>query len=162
MATAKALISRFSCVVAFLPAVGAAGPAFSYDASWYKARGWSGEYPDGFTMAADVTLNIRGSPDLDTRSGPSRADWNLSPSPRLRHTSLKRVLRLKFRASRTAVTRPSNSRGATDGRISPISPRGTFSLSSVTRCMSLVRTCTTNRLRSRRQSRATAARMMSG
>jgi hypothetical protein len=65
MATAKTLISRFSCFVAFLPAVGAAGPAFSYDASWYKAKSWSGEYPNGFTMTADVTISIRGSLDLD-------------------------------------------------------------------------------------------------
>jgi hypothetical protein len=34
--------------------------AFAYDASWYEVRrAWSGEYPHGFTMEADETIDIR-------------------------------------------------------------------------------------------------------
>jgi hypothetical protein len=40
-------------------------PNAKYDASWYRANGWSGEYPDGFTMASNVTAKIRGSLYLD-------------------------------------------------------------------------------------------------
>jgi hypothetical protein len=38
-------------------------PIKKYDASWYKADFWSGEYPGGFTMTQDATINIRSSPD---------------------------------------------------------------------------------------------------
>src|SRR5260370_4601556 len=124
MATAKALISRFSCFVAFLPAAGAAGPAFSYDACWDKARVWSGEYPDGFTMAADVTLNIRGSPDLDApkpmscvlRKGSTYHQWNKkrSVSDRLEFISFTKIKTYELKASFTAeVSRQSDSRDTT-------------------------------------------------
>src|SRR5258708_12655702 len=124
MATAKALISRFSCFVAFLPAAGAAGPAFSYDASWYRARAWSGESPDGFTMAADVTLNIRGSPDLDApksmscvlRKGSTYHQWNKkrAVSDRLEFISFTKIKTYELKASFTAeVSRRSDGRDAT-------------------------------------------------
>jgi hypothetical protein len=55
-----------------------------YDGSWYKTNGWGGEYPDGFTMARDVTAKIRGSLDLDApksiscvlRKGATYHPWN--------------------------------------------------------------------------------------
>jgi len=83
MAMLKTWVSRFLCCAAFLPAVGA-GPAFSYDASWYRAKGWNGEYPDGFTVATDVTINIRGRVDLAApksiscalRKGATYHQWN--------------------------------------------------------------------------------------
>src|SRR5260370_15862867 len=124
MATAKTLISRFSCFVAFLPAVGAAGPAFSYDASWYRARGWSGEYPDGFTMAADVTLNIRGSPDSDApksmscvlRKGSTYHQWNKkrAGSDRLEFISFTKIATYELKAGFTVeVSRKSAGRDTT-------------------------------------------------
>jgi hypothetical protein len=124
MAKAKALISRFSCFVAFLPAVGAAGPAFSYDASWYRARGWSGEYPNGFTMATDVTLNIRGSPDSDApksmscvlTKGSTYHQWNKkrAVSDRLEFISFTKIKTYELGASFTAeVSRQSDGRDTT-------------------------------------------------
>jgi len=124
MLTAKALISRFSCFVAFLPAVGAAGPAFSYDASWYRARGWSGEYPDGFTMAMDVTFNIRGNPDLDApksmscvlRKGSTYHQWNKkrAASDRLEFISFTKIATYELKAGSTVeVSRESDGRDTT-------------------------------------------------
>jgi hypothetical protein len=124
MAPAKALICRFSCFVAFLPAVGAAGPAFAYDASWYRANGWSGEYPDGFTMATDVTLNIRGSPDLDAPKSMSCAltkgstyhQWNKkrSVSDQLEFIAFTKIRTYELRASFAAeVSRQSDGRDTT-------------------------------------------------
>src|SRR5215468_658531 len=121
MLTAKALISRFSCFVAFLPAVGAAGPAFSYDASWYRARGWSGEYPDGFTMAMDVTFNIRGNPDLGApksmscvlRKGSTYHQWNKkrAASDRLEFISFTKIATYELKAGSTVeVSRESDGR----------------------------------------------------
>src|SRR5262245_52931371 len=109
MATAKTLISRFSCFVAFLPAVGAAGPAFSYDASWYKMKDWSGEYPDGFTLAADVTINIRWRLDLGApksiscvlRKGSTYHEWNKKRvvSDRLEFVSFTKIVTYELEAS---------------------------------------------------------------
>ena len=124
MATAKTLISRFSCFVAFLPAVGAAGPASSYDASWYRARGWSGEYPNGFTMATDVTINIRGSPDLDVpksmscvlRKGSTYHQWNKKRivADRLEFISFTKIKTYELKASFTVeVSRESDGRNTT-------------------------------------------------
>jgi hypothetical protein len=55
-----------------------------YDSSWYMATGWSGEYPHGFTMATDVTINIRAMLDPDApksvscflRKGATYHEWN--------------------------------------------------------------------------------------
>jgi hypothetical protein len=38
-------------------------PSSSYDAGWHKENFWSGEYPNGFTMAANLTIPIRSRPD---------------------------------------------------------------------------------------------------
>jgi hypothetical protein len=59
-------------------------PTAKYDASWYRANAWSGEYPDGFTMASNVATKIRGSPNLDApksipcllRKGATYHQWN--------------------------------------------------------------------------------------
>src|SRR5690348_10914559 len=64
--------------------VGAATSASAYDASWYRATSWSGEYPNGFTVAADVTVNIRASPVPEAaksrpcllREGATYHEWN--------------------------------------------------------------------------------------
>ena len=121
MAASKALISRFSCFVAFLPAVGAAGPAFSYDASWYRAKGWSGEYPNGFTLATDVTLNIRATPDLDAprskscvlRKGSTYHQWNKKRvvSDRLEFISFTKIKTYELKESlKVEVSRESDGR----------------------------------------------------
>ena len=124
MVTAKTLISRFSVFVAFLPAVGAAGPALSYDASWYRAEGWSGEYPDGFTMAMDVTFNIRETPDLDApksmscllRKGSTYHQWNKKRvvSDRLEFISFTKIATYELKAGFTVeVSRESDGRDTT-------------------------------------------------
>jgi hypothetical protein len=124
MATTKTLISRFSRLVAFLLAVGAAGPAFSYDASWHKAKGWSGEYPNGFRMATNVTINIRGSLDLDApksiscvlRKGSTYHQWNKKRvvSDRLEFISFTKVETYELKASfAVEVWRRSDSRNTT-------------------------------------------------
>jgi hypothetical protein len=124
MPMAKTLISRFSCFMAFLPAVGAAGPAFSYDASWYKATGWSGEYPNGFTMATDVTLNTRRSPDLDApkstscvlRNGSTYHQWNKKRgvADQLEFISFTKIKTYEIKASFTGeVSRESGGRDIT-------------------------------------------------
>jgi hypothetical protein len=44
----------------------AAAPAFAqsiYDSTWYRAPFWSGEYPDGFSVAKTTTVQLR--PALD-------------------------------------------------------------------------------------------------
>ncbi len=77
-------MSRFSCLVTFLLGMSAAVPAIAYDASWYKANGWSGEYPYGFTMAKDVTVTIRESLDPNApktiscqlKKGANYHQWN--------------------------------------------------------------------------------------
>jgi hypothetical protein len=59
-------------------------PTAKYDASWYRANSWSGEHPDGFTMASNVTTKIRASLNLDApksiscvlRKGATYHQWN--------------------------------------------------------------------------------------
>lgn len=59
-------------------------PDAKYDAAWHRANGWSGDYPDGFTMASNVTIKIRGSLNLDSpksiscalRKGATYHQWN--------------------------------------------------------------------------------------
>jgi hypothetical protein len=65
MAAANTLVPRLLRLAPFLFSVAAAGPALSYDASWYKATSWSGEYPNGFTMTANLSINIRERLGLD-------------------------------------------------------------------------------------------------
>ncbi len=48
-----------------LPAAGQAPTASDgYGAAWYRAEGWSGEYPNGFTMVENARLTLRESPNL--------------------------------------------------------------------------------------------------
>jgi hypothetical protein len=48
--------------LALLPAAASA----AYDSTWYKASGWSGEYPNGFSVVAKKTsVPARGVMDLD-------------------------------------------------------------------------------------------------
>src|SRR5262245_57534451 len=55
-----------------------------YDASWYRAEYWGGEYPDGFTMDDDVALGIRATPGVGApksvscalRKGATYHPWN--------------------------------------------------------------------------------------
>src|SRR5450759_3137930 len=95
-------MSRLWYLVTFLFAVGAAAPAFAYDASWYKATGWSGEYPNGFTMATDVSINIRASLNSDApksvpcllREGATYHQWNKKrvASDRLEFVSFTKIV----------------------------------------------------------------------
>jgi hypothetical protein len=41
------------------------GGAQAYDGTWYRADFWSGEYPAGFTLTADVSIRIRLEPAPD-------------------------------------------------------------------------------------------------
>jgi hypothetical protein len=155
-------------------------PTSQYDASWYRANGWSGEYPDGFTMTGNVTTKIRGSLNLDApksiscmlRKGATYHQWNKRrvSSDRLEFTSFTKIetyeldasFTLNFDASRTVTIQPSSLRKATSGYILLVALRGHFSSSSTTRSISRIRICTKNQLRSRYPPMATRVHMMSG
>src|SRR5215470_12579568 len=78
------------------------GTTAKYDASWYRANGWSGEYPDGFTMASNVATKIRGSLNLDApkiiscvlRKGATYHQWNKKRviSDRLEFISFTKIM----------------------------------------------------------------------
>jgi hypothetical protein len=58
-----------SSLVAGLALAFAAEPALAqstYDESWYRAPFWSGEYPNGFSVLKDVTVELR--PALDPKA----------------------------------------------------------------------------------------------
>jgi hypothetical protein len=90
-------------------------PAAKYDASWYRANGWSGEYPDGFTMASNVTIKIRGSLNLDApksiscvlRKGATYHQWNKKRviSDRLEFISFTKIETYELNASFTVDLR---------------------------------------------------------
>jgi hypothetical protein len=90
-------------------------PSAKYDASWYRANGWSGEYPDGFTMAGNVTTKIRGSPNLDSpksiscvlRKGATYHQWNKNRviSDRLEFISFTKIETYDLNASFTVELR---------------------------------------------------------
>lgn len=105
-------------------AVGAPVPAFAYDASWYKANGWSGEYPHGFTMAADVTIDIRKSFDPNVpksvscllKKGATYHPWNGKrvTSDQLEFVSFTKIEIYELKSGFTAnVYRDSDGRNAT-------------------------------------------------
>jgi len=110
--------------VTFLLGVSAAVPAFAYDASWYKANGWSGEYPYGFTMAKDVTVKIRENLDpnapktisCDLKKGATYHAWNSKrfKSDQLEFISFTKIETYELKSSfRANVTRGSDGRKAT-------------------------------------------------
>src|ERR1700730_8502363 len=117
-------MSRFSCLATFLLGMSAAVPAIAYDASWYKANGWSGEYPYGFTMAKDVTVTIRESLDPNApktiscqlKKGANYHQWNRKrvESDQLEFISFTKIqtyeIKLSFKAD---VTRGSDGGKAT-------------------------------------------------
>jgi len=90
-------------------------PTGKYDASWYRSNGWSGEYPDGFTMASNVTTKIRGSPNLDAqktiscvlRKGATYHQWNKKRviSDRLEFISFTKIETYELNASFTVELR---------------------------------------------------------
>jgi hypothetical protein len=99
-------------------------PAGKYDASWYRSNGWSGEYPDGFTMASNVTTKIRGSPNLDApksiscvlREGATYHQWNKKRviSDRLEFISFTKIETYELSASFTVeLRRQSDGEGTT-------------------------------------------------
>src|SRR6266436_7022424 len=99
-------------------------PTAKYDASWYRANGWSGEYTDGFTMASNVTTKIRGSLNLDApksiscvlRKGATYHKWNKKrvTSDRLEFISFTKIAIYELEASRTVeVSRNSDGRETT-------------------------------------------------
>jgi hypothetical protein len=66
------------------PATTIASPAAKYDASWYKSDYWIGEYPDGLSIARNLTVKIRETLDPDApksvscalRRGATYHPWN--------------------------------------------------------------------------------------
>ena len=98
-------------------------PTAKYDASWYKANGWSGEYPDGFTMASNVTTKIRGSLELDApksiscvlRKGATYHQWNKKRviSDRLEFISFTKIETYELNASFTVELRRQSDGGDT-------------------------------------------------
>jgi len=51
-------------MLAPLSVAGAQDHPSGYDDSWYRGDFWSGEYPDGFSVTSDMTVNIRADTDL--------------------------------------------------------------------------------------------------
>ena len=100
-----------------------ASPAATYDASWYKIESWGGEYPNGFTMATDITINIRGRPDLDApksiscvlRKGATYHPWNDKRviSDRLEFVSFTKIETYELKASSTVELSPQSGDGNT-------------------------------------------------
>jgi hypothetical protein len=90
-------------------------PTVKYDASWYRANGWSGEYPDGFTIASNVTTKIRGSLNLDApksiscmlKKGATYHQWNKKRviSDRLEFISFTKIETYELSASFTVELR---------------------------------------------------------
>jgi hypothetical protein len=90
-------------------------PNAKYDASWYRANGWSGEYPDGFTIASNLTAKIRGSLNSDApksiscvlRKGATYHQWNKKRviSDRLEFISLTKIETYELSASFTVELR---------------------------------------------------------
>ena len=70
--------------ILILLTLSAANAALAYDGSWHKEANWSGEYPNGFTMNADVTVDIRPALDLNApkslacllKRGSTYHEWN--------------------------------------------------------------------------------------
>jgi len=58
--------------------------AIAYEATWHRTDYWSGEYPPGFTLKADVTIQIRNRPnpaslkdiDCTLQKGATYHPWN--------------------------------------------------------------------------------------
>ncbi len=76
---------------AAIVALGVIGPAaakdgVAYDDSWFRAPFWGGEYPDGFTVLKDVTVQLRPVLDpmaektiaCDLPGGATYQPWNAS------------------------------------------------------------------------------------
>jgi hypothetical protein len=93
--------------------------ANAYDAAWYKADGWSGEYPYGFTMAKDVTIKIREALDPDTpttiscdlKKGATYHQWNADrvKSDQLEFVSFTKIATYEVKSDfRGEVTRESD------------------------------------------------------
>jgi hypothetical protein len=97
------------------PSHGLDRPTAKYEASWYRANGWSGEYPDGFTMASNVTIKMRGSPNFDApksiscvlRKGATYHQWNKKRviSDRLEFISFTKIETYELNASFTVDLR---------------------------------------------------------
>jgi len=90
-----------------------------YDASWHRENFWSGEYPNGFTMAANLTIPIRlrldpaAAKSLSCRlkRGATYHVWNKSrvTSDRLRFISYTRIETYQLKADyKTNLTRTSD------------------------------------------------------
>jgi hypothetical protein len=97
------------------PSQGLDRPTAKYETSWYRANGWSGEYPDGFTMASNVTTKIRGRPSFDAprsiscvlRKGATYHQWNKKRviSDRLEFISFTKIETYELNASFTVDLR---------------------------------------------------------
>ena len=86
------------------------GGARAYDGTWYRADFWSGEYPAGFTLTADVSIQIRLEPVPDApptvRCDLSRnATYHPWNGARIADRKLKFVSRRSFATKSSAITR---------------------------------------------------------
>jgi hypothetical protein len=81
---ARTLMSRLWFLAILILAGILDSPAVAYDGSWYKNQGWGGEYPYGFTVTNDLTINIRETPDptvptaisCQLKKGSTYHQWN--------------------------------------------------------------------------------------
>jgi hypothetical protein len=117
---------RFAVMLVFSLIAGTYAPAFAYDSSWHKATGWSGEYPSGFTIAADMTIDIR--PKLDPaapksvkcrlKKGATYHQWNSkrAASDRLQFISFTKIKTYRLTGDLTVKLERRPSGGVADVR----------------------------------------------
>jgi hypothetical protein len=104
--------------------VEASMPPPSYDASWHRENGWSGEYPNGFTMAANLTIPIRTKPDPAApksescllKRGATYHVWNKSrvASDKLRFVSYTHIETYQLKADYNTQLLRASDRETTD------------------------------------------------
>jgi len=91
----------------------------SYGAGWHRENRWSGEYPNGFTMAANLTISIRTIPDPAApksescllKRGATYHVWNKSrvASDKLQFVSYTRIETYQLKADyKTQLLRESD------------------------------------------------------
>jgi predicted aspartyl protease len=111
----------FIAVLMFAGIVGT--QALAYDDTWYQNKGWSGEYPFGFTVANDTVIDIRETPDptapkmisCQLKKGATYHEWNVKrvKSDELEFTSFTKIEPYETKSAFTFdVTRQSDDRKA--------------------------------------------------
>ncbi len=61
-----AVLTAFAMLAGLtLATLGLNSMACAYDATWFRAESWGGEYPNGFTLESDQSIRIRDAPEIE-------------------------------------------------------------------------------------------------